>query len=84
MLCWLIFAFRLAAAILKSGRHLLLENLALGHQLLVLTSYGLHEQELSVVCGENRLWGIERDGWREVVGVVGGNAVAGAEAVVSR
>src|ERR1019366_4118491 len=37
MLCWLTLPLRLAAAILKSRRSLLLENLALRHQLLVLT-----------------------------------------------
>ena len=36
MLCRLIFLFRLAAAVLKSRRYLLLENAALRHQLLVL------------------------------------------------
>jgi putative transposase len=36
MLYWLIFLFRLAAAVLKSRRHLLLEKAALRHQLLVL------------------------------------------------
>jgi hypothetical protein len=37
MLCWLIFLFRLVAAVLKSRRHLLLENAALRHQHLVLS-----------------------------------------------
>jgi hypothetical protein len=37
MLCWLTLLLRLAAAILRSRRNLLLENLALRHQLLVLT-----------------------------------------------
>lgn len=37
MLCWLTFVLRLAAALLKSRRNLLLENVALRHQLLVLT-----------------------------------------------
>ena len=37
MLCWLTLLLRLAAVVLKSCRNLLLENLALRHQLLVLT-----------------------------------------------
>ena len=37
MLCWLIFVLRLAAAVLKSRRNLLLDNLALRHQLLVVS-----------------------------------------------
>jgi putative transposase len=37
MLGWLTFVLRFAAVILKSRRDLLLENLALRHQLLVLT-----------------------------------------------
>ena len=37
MLCWLTLLLWLTAAILKSRRNLLLENLALRHQLLVLT-----------------------------------------------
>jgi putative transposase len=37
MLRWLTFVLRLAAVLLKSRRNLLLENLALRHQLLVLT-----------------------------------------------
>src|ERR1035441_4568620 len=37
MLCWLTLLLRLTAALLKSRRSLLLENLALRHQLLVLT-----------------------------------------------
>lgn len=36
MICWLTFSLRLAAAILKSRRNLLLENAALHHQLLIL------------------------------------------------
>ncbi len=37
MFCWLNFGFLLAIALLKSRRHLLLENAALRHQLLVLS-----------------------------------------------
>jgi putative transposase len=37
MLCWLNFGLCLALALLKSRRHLLLENVALRHQLLVLS-----------------------------------------------
>jgi hypothetical protein len=37
MIRWLTFVLRLAAALLKSRRNLLLENLALRHQLVVLT-----------------------------------------------
>jgi hypothetical protein len=37
LLRWLNFVLGLAAAILKSRRNLLLENVALRHQLLVLT-----------------------------------------------
>ena len=36
MICWLILLIRLVVAGLKSRRNLLLENLALRHQLLVL------------------------------------------------
>jgi len=35
MFCWLNFSLRLAVALVKSRRHLLLENAALRHQLLV-------------------------------------------------
>ena len=37
MFCWLYFWLQLAVALLKSRRHLLLENAALRHQLLVLS-----------------------------------------------
>src|SRR5271169_3855331 len=37
MICWFSFVLRLAAAILKSRRNLLLGNVALRHQLLILT-----------------------------------------------
>src|ERR1039457_2428227 len=37
MFCWLNFWLRLAVALVKSRRHLLLENAALRHQLLVLS-----------------------------------------------
>jgi transposase InsO family protein len=37
MFCWLNLGLRLAVALLKSRRHLLLENAALRHQLLVLS-----------------------------------------------
>ncbi len=36
MICWLAFLLRLVVAGLKTRRNLLLENLALRHQLLVL------------------------------------------------
>jgi hypothetical protein len=64
MLCWLTLLLRLAAAVLKSRRNLLLENLALRHQLLVLTRNPsrprLNSLDRAFLAWLSRSW----SGWR--------------------
>ena len=53
MVRWLILILRLAAASLKSRRNLLLENLALRHQLLVLSR---GSKRLRLMPPDRALW----------------------------